>query len=262
MALTATQLRDLTLWLEHYATTVRAAEAAAVAAILASYEAVDDWENPALTLAAAGAAMAVALRSQDVSAGLGAEFTNFVLQVVLGHRPPGGQRLSTPGRPEYVRNADPFDVYSRPVFAARDTLRAGGDHEAATIAARLQAQMLAETDALLARRNASLVQMRREPEVSHYRRVIHPEMSETGVCGLCIAAAKRVYRVADLMPIHTRCKCEPMPIVGGLDPDGFNRADIDRLYAATPGTKRKDLSKTRWRVEDIEELGPVLAPAA
>jgi hypothetical protein len=269
VAVSLAQLRDLTLWLEHYSATVRTAEVATMAAILAAYEGVDDWENPTLTLAAAGTAMSVALNSQRIHAGLGAEFTDFVLQVVLGHRPSGKPTvaLATPSTPViggtlYVRNAAPFDVYSRPVFAARKSLLVDFDHEVATMIAQHQAEMLVQTDMLMARRNASQIEMLREPEVTHYRRVIHPELSETGVCGLCIAASTRIYKVADLMPIHTRCRCEPMPIVGGMDPDGFNQVDIERLYAETPGTKRQDLSKTRWTVEDIAELGPVLAPAA
>jgi hypothetical protein len=42
-------------------------------------------------------------------------------------------------------------------------------------------------------------------DVTGYRRVIHPELSKSGTCGLCVAAADRIYYVDDLMPIHTNC---------------------------------------------------------
>lgn len=38
-----------------------------------------------------------------------------------------------------------------------------------------------------------------------YRRVIHPELSRGGTCGMCIAASDRLYKIGTLMPIHAHC---------------------------------------------------------
>jgi hypothetical protein len=104
-------------------------------------------------------------------------------------------------------------------------------------------------------------------DVSGYRRVIHPELSRSGTCGLCIAAADRIYKVDDLMPIHTSCACEPMPIVRGVDPARvFNGADTTELYrrvlaAAGGETAAAKLRATRVQVSAHGELGPVLHDA-
>ena len=229
-----------------------------VAATWAAYEVVDDWENPGQTLAAATAAAATSRAAQQMHAGLASEFVANVVSIFTGRRP------SVPRRtPTYPRRAEPFDVYSRPVFEFRDALARDLSEELALIEAQQRAEVISLTDALLARRDASVAVLEAEPLVTHYRRVIRPERSETGTCGLCIAAASRVYQVRELLPIHSRCKCEVLPIVGADDPgERFNRADLQALYEATPGTTKRDLAKTRYRVTDDAELGPVLAPAA
>jgi hypothetical protein len=93
-------------------------------------------------------------------------------------------------------------------------------------------------------------------DVTGYRRVIHPELSKSGTCGLCVAAADRIYHVDDLMPIHTNCQCAPMMIVRGKgDPARiFNGADTTELYrrvlAAAGSTAADKLKNTRIRVSD------------
>lgn len=95
---------------------------------------------------------------------------------------------------------------------------------------------------------------------SGFRRVLHPELSAGGSCGLCVAASDRRYRKGELLPIHARCKCEVLPIVGDSDPGrSLNRADLKALYAAAGGsTAGAALARTRWRVEQHGELGPRL----
>lgn len=101
--------------------------------------------------------------------------------------------------------------------------------------------------------------------VAGYRRVIRPELSKTGTCGLCVAASDRVYGVAELMPIHPGCKCAVMPIVGDHDPGAFvNRDDYARLEAAATPTgehgarKRRDWSSVRVTIDEHGEYGPML----
>ena len=94
-----------------------------------------------------------------------------------------------------------------------------------------------------------------------YRRVLHPELAQSGQsCGLCVAASTRVYKKKDLMPLHNLCNCEPVEIVKGRDVgQQINDEDLDTLYgAAGDSTHRTDLSNTKWTVYEHPELGPVL----
>jgi hypothetical protein len=138
-------------------------------------------------------------------------------------------------------------------------LRSTGVSEADALTQTLQrAEVMAATDVDLAMR----AQAARFAEVHHlqYRRVLHPELSRHGSCGLCVAASDRVYTRGKLMPIHARCKCEVLPIVGSKDPGhSINKADLDRLYAAAGGTTAgEDLKRVRVTVRHHGELGPVL----
>lgn len=93
------------------------------------------------------------------------------------------------------------------------------------------------------------------------RRVIHPELSRTGTCGLCIAASDRVYRVKELMPMHGRCKCTTAAVTREFDPaDALNAVDLKQLYDVAGGTSSVELKRTRYQVDDHGELGPVLVP--
>ncbi|RBO87971.1 hypothetical protein [Nocardia puris] len=104
--------------------------------------------------------------------------------------------------------------------------------------------------------------VRQGKPVIGWRRVIHPERSETGVCGLCIAASGRIYSVDELKPLHAECKCETMPVTADRDPGGaLNDEDLKRLYQDAGGTGRGDLKKTRYAVGDHGELQAVLIPA-
>lgn len=254
---TPTQLRDAEAWFAQYERATRELDARTVAAVRAAYEDLEDWFNPTLTLAAAATAASSARSAQQMQAGLVVEFVAMFVEIFTGRRPTIVRRAA-----EYPRNAEPFDVYSRPIFDYRHQIRAQGTPEAAMEAAESRAEVISLTDALLTRRSESRAVLE-AAGVERYRRVIRPELSETGTCGLCIAAASRVYQVRELLPIHSRCKCEVLPIVGADDPgERFNRADLQALYEATPGTTKRDLAKTRYRVTDDAELGPVLAPAA
>lgn len=103
--------------------------------------------------------------------------------------------------------------------------------------------------------------------VEGYRRVIRPELSKTGTCGLCIAASDVIYSVGDLLPIHPGCNCAVMPIIDGYDPgDYVNTMDLNRLYqTASEGSEtevdtatRSQLSSVRVTVDRHGEYGPML----
>jgi hypothetical protein len=106
-------------------------------------------------------------------------------------------------------------------------------------------------------------------QVLGYRRVLHPELSKGGSCGLCVAASSNLYSRESLMPLHARCACDVMPVIGDpytdevrSDPGAeINAADLKALYKRAGSTAAADLKKTRWKVVGHSELGPRLVAA-
>jgi hypothetical protein len=153
----------------------------------------------------------------------------------------------------------PSEAYGRVADAYRWQVTARGDSpEAAQQKAIARLTAVAQTDVTLAVREQyrrSLGQMRADA----YRRILHPELSETGPCGLCAVAADRTYRTSDLLPLHNRCVCEVLPIYGNLDPGlTLNADDLGALYTAAGGTRRELLRKVRVVLAEHGELGPIL----
>lgn len=170
------------------------------------------------------------------------------------------RRIDVPAvRLQPVRNgADPIRVHSRPAYVFRETFATTGDEFEAQRRALERAAQLVETDIMLAARQTQIDAMD-ELGITTYRRVLRPELSDSGPCGLCVVASDRVYSISDLLPIHGRCKCETVPIVGDVDPGkSINREDLKRLYDAAGSTSRKDLKRVRVQVNEHGELGPVL----
>jgi len=130
-----------------------------------------------------------------------------------------------------------------------------------------RADVMAQTDVALAARSQAQ-RFFEEHKITGYRRIVHPELSRGGSCGLCILASDRVYKRAKLMPIHARCHCGVMPIIGGWDAgNSLNNLDLSTLYtdaaggsAKKPGTDARDLKRTRYAITDTGELGPTLVP--
>ncbi|WGH20811.1 hypothetical protein QLT00_gp28 [Gordonia phage Commandaria] len=127
----------------------------------------------------------------------------------------------------------------------------------------IRLERMVNDDMAMANRSAFRNAINAAPKgvISGYRRVLHPELSQSGQsCGLCVAASTRVYKKKDLMPLHNLCNCEPQEIVDGRDVgQQINDEDLDILYGeAEYSTHRTDLSNTKWKVFDHPELGPVL----
>jgi len=126
----------------------------------------------------------------------------------------------------------------------------------------MRTERMVNDDMGMAGRQAAQDAMSAAPRgvVVGYRRVLHPELSETGTCGLCIAASDRIYKVKELMPIHNLCKCEPTPVYKNADPGSqINDEDLDVLYVEAGSTTHGwELKKQRYEVFDHPELGPVL----
>lgn len=173
--------------------------------------------------------------------------------------------------------ADPGEVYGRVADTyRRQVVEEGKTPDEAKRKALIRVSIAAETDVTLAVRQQWLASNKNIPGVTGYRRILHPEDSLDGPCGLCVVAADRRYHTEDLAPIHLRCKCEVLPIIGELDPGiRLNADDLDAIYKAAGGTggektvivagKRKHVSptlkKVRVALAEHAELGPILVDA-
>lgn len=173
----------------------------------------------------------------------------------------------------------PDKLFERAAETYRYERSQGADHDAANAKAEQRIGSIVDNNMLLSARLAAqqtLVRIAEQDErLIGYRRIIHPELSDGGVCGLCIAAADRVYTVHKLQPIHDRCKCTIAPVTTAHDPGlALNEDDLGRLYAHSAETAPKEviygevrralptsakaLKKTRYQIVDHGELGPVL----
>lgn len=91
-----------------------------------------------------------------------------------------------------------------------------------------------------------------------YRRVIHPEMSRGGTCGLCVAAAHRIYSKPNLKPIHDGCHCTVLPVTDDYDPGkDLNDADLEKAYGAAGTTDGWTLKQARFKTDDDGNLEAV-----
>lgn len=154
-------------------------------------------------------------------------------------------------------------VYQRPAEEFRRNMAVThGDVVKSLEAAHRRLDTIAETDLRLVANRAERDVYAQSKRVVGYRRVIHPELSKSGTCGLCIVAADRFYTLKELQPMHDRCKCTTAPIVKGSDPGlNLNRADLDRLYAAAGGNTRVELKDIRVKELVNGEIGPILTRA-
>ncbi|NAE18046.1 hypothetical protein [Enterococcus hirae] len=170
----------------------------------------------------------------------------------------------------YLRDADILEVYSRLFETYRWAVSTGKSDAEASQLALDRAELVADTDVNLGMREATRTGLQHITEVLGYRRVIHPELSRGGTCGLCIAASDRIYAKAELLPIHGRCHCTTAPLLaGGEDPGkSLNASDLARLYSDAAGGDNKQsttngaaLKRTRYQVDEHGELKAVLVPA-
>jgi len=118
---------------------------------------------------------------------------------------------------------------------------------------------LVEDDVAATARDEAQKVLRASAKVIGYRRVIHPEFSKTGTCGLCVVASSKFYTVGELMPLHDKCKCTISPITANQDLGlRLNRADLDRIYEAAGSNYAEDLKRIKVQVREHGELGPIL----
>lgn len=171
------------------------------------------------------------------------------------------------GRDQKIPKSDatPGRVFERAAETYRYEKSVGKDDAAAGEAAQERISKTVDNNLILAARLASQQTLVRaaakDDRIIGYRRLIHPELSKGGVCGLCVAAADRVYHVKELQPIHDRCNCSVSVVTTAHDPGHtLNQDDLDRLYVGG-ATSGKELKKTRYQIVQHHELGPVLTRA-
>ncbi len=172
-------------------------------------------------------------------------------------------QVPAPVFPLYPRiGITPDDVWLRPAEQYRYHRSIGETADQALDAAVNRATVLADTEASLARRDESQKVFKASARVTGYRRIIHPELSKTGTCGLCVVAADRTYSIDELLPIHDFCNCGVLPVTEDSDPGlNLNQDDLEKLYAEAGGTGAGGLLNVRYVINDHGELGPVLTNA-
>ncbi|MBS45303.1 MAG: hypothetical protein CMH83_19465 [Nocardioides sp.] len=241
-------------------------EQAALEAAAAGWAAFTGWYDTALVGIVATDAAAMSVSAQQA---VFAVYTEYVAQLTALLRDQArvtvpavaltpGPAARESGDATGVRGVDPVQVHARPAGTFREAYALTGDYEIAVQRAVDRTRQLIQTDIMLAARKSQNDTMA-GLGVQRYRRVLRPELSKSGPCGLCVVAADRIYRIADLMPIHDRCKCATVPLAAGQDiGDRLNREDLNRIYAAAGGNRARDLKNMRVQINEHGELGPVL----
>lgn len=122
------------------------------------------------------------------------------------------------------------DVYRRPFETLWSALADDKPLDVAVKAGADRLAVIAQTDVILAQRQAMATVADQSPRIVGYRRTL------TGKgCVLCAVASTQRYRSDDLMPIHDRCDCGVAPIYGTKDPGRIvNRKVLDNLQAGGP----------------------------
>lgn len=238
-----------------YSAALATVKASAEATVQGLWLSLDDWYDEALAAALAAQSAGVSITAQQAVIGATKQYVTAVVGILNGRRAPIPAVRTRP-----IRNGTHLPlVYLRAAEAYRRAIAFGADPQEALKQALNRAGGLVATDISL---SAQLMQdgLMDALGVTTYRRVIRPELSESGSCGLCIAASNQIYYVGTLLPIHPpHCKCITLPIVDGNDPGrDLNEDDLKRLYDDAGGTSARALKRTRYKVNEHGELGPVI----
>lgn len=161
----------------------------------------------------------------------------------------------------YPRSGRPMiEVYERPARRYEHAIRSGKTPEQAAKIMQEQIVTIVETDLAAVKRDEAARVIEAAPaKIIGYRRVIHPELSQSGACGLCVVAADRFYTRGDLQELHDNCKCESLPLTADNDPGlRLNEDDLKALYGAAGSNRMENLKRIRVQTVEHGELGPIL----
>lgn len=246
---------QVAVWVGAYAAQADALKESTAVAAEAAWLSFDGWYNPVLLAAMAKEMSELSTAAQDTVAGLATEYMTQAVGAMAGIVIPQPRNLRTPIR----GGVDMRLVHHRPAEAYKKAIATGSTHEEALVKSGIRARGLSFTDLSLQARNAQQAVLDRAG-ITTFRRVIRPELSKTGTCGMCIVAADQVYNTGDLMPLHPpSCNCAVLPIIGDNDPGRqMNREDLDQLYKDAGSNRAEDLRRTRYTVNQHGEFGPTL----
>lgn len=243
--------------MEQFATKSEELKAALNAYVLGLYAGQNFYD--AAAVAAIGSQAANTTNAQAViAAGMAAQYVAITTGIIAG------DNLATPTLvlPALRGGVDMASVYERPIKLFRRLRARGVDPQEAFVRAMQLATAITDTNMTLAQRaayTAAFEKLQNQAGITGYRRILHPELSRTGSCGLCAVASDQVYHVADLMPLHNLCKCTVLPIIGALDPgSGLNNLTLTDLYGAAGSSNRAEALKRVVIMQEHGEYGPVL----
>ena len=188
----------------------------------------------------------------------------YMREVFKNSGQPYPENVPAPGKTPYHRRGGitPDEIWERPVNVYRNARRKKASHQEAKKKMQERIYDIAHEELRLAQRDYAARIISGGDTVKGWRRIIHPELSRTGTCGLCVAASQRIYKKSYLMPIHKRCCCTVAPVFQNADPGlKLSRADLKRLYNTAGGTHAKQLSKVSIKEYTSTELGPILTRA-
>jgi hypothetical protein len=268
MALTQQQLADLLTLIDTYAAQSDVLAQQSVQAVLAGYASQAAWTTGGQA-AAAGQAAQVSDMAAAVAAGMAAQYLALAVAQLAG--PVGVPNFPVPvlraGKPMEDVFARVYRVYQRQAAKGADPVRA------LEIAMRYAAT-ITEANVRMSQQHTHrsvLAYLAPKTGIRGYRRVVHPELSRTGTCGLCIVASDNLYTTDQLMPIHTACRCTVVPVIGDADPgSSLNNVALGDVYTdaldrpnalRSSGTHGYDLHKVRYKVVENTETGPTLVNA-
>lgn len=217
----------------------------------------DDWYDPVKVTRYAKDVVRVVEAPQRQAAALTNAFQARVLTELTGRTAAPVKQVDV----TQLRGIPHESVYGRVADEYRYQKSVGRTESEAAALVALRAEELADMDVTLAVRKQENAFVKAKKTVLYYRRVIHPELAESGAsCGLCIVASDRVYQKADLKPIHFRCNCVTLAVTDRKFDVGavINQDDLNALYEAAGGNTAEKLKETRFTVHEHGELGPVL----
>lgn len=228
----------------------------AVNAIRAAVMGFEGWYSDAAVTDMAAQVVRVIEATQRATANVTNAYLARVAQEVVDKaiRPPA---LVVPAT--LREGTDHVAVYERLGATYRFAASKGASPAEALATTLARGVAMGQMDNLLAFRGQTRAFMESSDRIRGYRRVIRPEMSRTGTCGLCAVASDQIYHSRDLMPIHEHCHCNVLPIAGSKDPGrNLNEDEFSAIYGAAGSTDGRDLKKVAVEIHHHGELGPVL----
>lgn len=226
-------------------------------AVLADMSRFDGWTSPALVDELVAAVVAKVSAAQMTTAAVTDAYLARVTSYVIGRTTVGTLVPLAMGR-SLRTGVDHEKVYGRVASEYRWQRSQGADDSRALSLAMVRARELVSADLGLAHTH-QIRNFNQARGIDRYRRVIRPEASKSGTCGLCAAASDRIYHQADLLPVHHRCKCAVIAVTANTDPGSqLNDDTLSSLYAAADSTSGPSLKRVRVTVVEHGELGPQL----